>query len=111
MTAVFCFRLLASTSSDLCIYWIVKESLLFKHRLDNISPRQLHKLLKQIIWKLQVFKDKKNAIDTTLIELCKFYSQPLVFKHLISNCHDCNDFRYEGMSIECHSYTRCFQII
>ncbi|XP_071564566.1 uncharacterized protein [Temnothorax nylanderi] len=91
----FVLRLLASTSSDLCTYWIAKESLLFKHRLDNISPRQLHKLLKQIIWKLQVFKDKKNAIDTTLIELCKFYSQPLVFKHLVSNCHDCNDFQYK----------------
>lgn len=96
----FCFRLLASTSSDLCIYWIAKESLLFKHRLDNISSRQLLKLLKQIIWKLQVFKDKKNVIDTTLIELCKFYSQPVVFKHLMSNCHNCNDFRYEGMNTD-----------
>ncbi|XP_011688889.1 PREDICTED: probable DNA primase large subunit [Wasmannia auropunctata] len=91
----FVLRLLASTSSDLCTYWITKESLLFKHRLDNISPRQLHKLLKQMTWKLQIFKDKKTAIDTTLIELCKFYLQPLVFKHLITNCHDCNNFRYE----------------
>lgn len=98
MIIVFYFRLLASTSSDLCVYWIAKESLLFKHRLDNISPRRLHKLLKQIIWKLQVFKDKKNAIDTTLIELCKFYLQPLVFKHLASNCHNCNEFQYKVAS-------------
>ncbi|XP_012056268.1 PREDICTED: probable DNA primase large subunit [Atta cephalotes] len=91
----FVLRLLASASSDLCIYWIGKESLLFKHRLDSLSPRRLHKLLKQITWKLQIFKDKKSTIDTTLIELCKFYLQPLVFKHLTSNCHDCDNFRYE----------------
>ncbi|KAL0101429.1 hypothetical protein PUN28_018928 [Cardiocondyla obscurior] len=91
----FVLRLLASISSDLCIYWISKESLLFKHRLDNISPRQLHKLLKQIMWKLQLFKDKKNVIDKTLIELCKFYSQLLVFKHLRSNCENCNEFQYK----------------
>lgn len=92
----FCFRLLASTSSDLCLYWITKESLLLRHRLDNILPKQLHRLLKQIIWKMQIFKNEKTATEITLIELCKFYSQPLIFKHLISNCHDCTDFQYEG---------------
>ncbi|KAL6261705.1 hypothetical protein P5V15_006794 [Pogonomyrmex californicus] len=91
----FVLRLLACISSDLCTYWVAKESLLFKQRLDHMSPRQLHKLLKQITWKLQIFKDRKSAIDTTLIELCKFYSQPLIFKHLVSNCHNCNNFRYE----------------
>ncbi|XP_012216390.1 uncharacterized protein [Linepithema humile] len=94
-TGHFMLRLLASTSSDLCTYWITKESLLFGHRLNNISPRQLHRLFKQIIWKMQIFKDKKNATDMTLIELCKFYSQPLVLKHLVSNCHNCNKFQYK----------------
>lgn len=92
----FCFRLLACASSDLHLYWITKESLLFRHRLDNILPRQLHRLLKQIIWKMQIFKNEKTATEITLIELCKFYLQPLIFKHLVSNCHDCTDFQYES---------------
>lgn len=45
---------------------------------------------------MQIFKDKKNTIHMTLIELCKFYSQSLVFKHLVSNCHNCNKFQYKG---------------
>ncbi|XP_072765317.1 uncharacterized protein [Anoplolepis gracilipes] len=91
----FVLRLLACASPDLHLYWITKESLLFTHRLDNILPRQLHRLLKQIIWKMQIFKSEKNSTEITLIELCKFYLQPLIFKHLVSNCHDCTEFQYE----------------
>ncbi|XP_014485507.1 PREDICTED: probable DNA primase large subunit [Dinoponera quadriceps] len=91
----FVLRLLACVSSDLWIYWISKESLLFRHRLDNTSPRQLYKLFKQIIWRVQLYKGHGNATETTLIEFCKFYSQPLTFKHLVSNCQNCNEFVYK----------------
>lgn len=69
----FCFRLLACMSSDLYIYWVIKESLLFRYRLDNTPPKQLHRLLKQIIWRVQLYKGQGNITEATLIELCKFY--------------------------------------
>lgn len=97
MFLILCSRLLACVSSDLYTYWISKESLLFKHRLDHILPKHLHKLLRQIIWNLQLFKHEKNTTEITLIELCKFYSNPLIFKHLVSNCHNCNNFQYKGI--------------
>ncbi|KAK1121275.1 hypothetical protein K0M31_010582 [Melipona bicolor] len=91
----FILRLLASISQELFNYWIVRETLLFQTRLNYILPRQLYRLFKSILHQSEEFKDKKGLINKTLIDICSFFSKPLVFKHIVSKNHtkNCNFLR------------------
>ncbi|XP_076650045.1 DNA primase large subunit [Halictus rubicundus] len=97
----FSLRLLASVSQDLWNYWIIREALLFRNRLNYILPKQLHRLLRSIIRQVRLLTNKERVINNTLIDICIFFSGQLVFKHLVAKDHkqDCSLFqtkvRYE----------------
>ncbi|XP_012238237.1 probable DNA primase large subunit isoform X1 [Bombus impatiens] len=88
----FILRLLTSVSQEICNYWVIRETLLFQTRLNYILPRQLYRLFKSILYQLGELKDKKGLINRTLIDICNFFSKPLVFKHIVSKNHteDCD---------------------
>ena len=91
----FTWRLLASASQDLWNYWIARETLLLRSRLDHILPRQLHRLCRSIIWQLRSLASNEKLINRTLIDISTFFLNPTVFKHLTSRKHtgDCRLFR------------------
>ncbi|KAF7390032.1 hypothetical protein HZH68_011889 [Vespula germanica] len=93
----FILRLIASTSTDLWMYWVPRETLLLKHRLDNIIPRQLNSLLQSIIRQLDTINHKENKISLNIRRICVFYLQSTVFKHIMSKNHtdDCCIFQYK----------------
>ena len=75
--------------------------MLFQTRLNYILPRQLYRLFKSILHQSEEFKDKKGLINKTLIDICKFFSKPLVFKHIVSKNHrkNCNFHKTKGIYI------------
>lgn len=91
--------MLASTSQDLYDYWIARETLFFKTRLNHILPRQLYGLLRSILRQLRLFPDKEKLINRTLIDLCTLFLKPSVFKHLVSksNTENCRLVEAKGM--------------
>ncbi|KAK2586875.1 hypothetical protein KPH14_009812 [Odynerus spinipes] len=93
----FILRLITLTSIDLWIYWVSRETLLLKHRLDNIVPRQLNSLLRSIIRQLDMVEHKENNIILNIRRICVFYLQPMIFKHIMSNDHakNCCIFHYQ----------------
>lgn len=96
----FTLRLLTSTSVDLYTYWLLREILLFKHRLNNIIPRQLNSYLRSIIRQLDTIEHKGNDICLNIRRICIFYLQPTIFKHIMSNDHaiDCCIFQYQDLN-------------
>ncbi|XP_015175062.1 PREDICTED: DNA primase large subunit-like [Polistes dominula] len=93
----FILRLIASTSADLWMYWLPRETLLLKHRLDNITPRQLNNLFRSIIRQLDTIESIENEISLNIRRLCLFYLKSTVFKHIMSKNHanDCCVFQFK----------------
>lgn len=78
----FTLRLLAATSREFCHYWLTRETLLFKHRLNQISPRQFCRLFKSIARQVKKREKQNSMIDSTLTDVCAHYSQTDV-KHFM----------------------------
>lgn len=102
-----CCRLLASASQDLWNYWIARETLLFRNRLNHILPRQLHRLCRSIIRQLRPLASNEKLINRTLTDICTFFLNPTVFKHLTSKKHteDCRLFQAKGKSVTDELYS------
>lgn len=93
-------------SQEICNYWVIRETLLFQTRLNYILPRQLYRLFKSILYQLGELKDKKGLINRTLIDICSFFSKPLVFKHIVAKDHteDCDFLKTKGIYTHTHIY-------
>ncbi|XP_012287391.1 probable DNA primase large subunit [Orussus abietinus] len=83
----FTLRLLVVNSIDLWSYWIGRETLLFKHRLQCISPRHLHRLLSNILKHVNERERKTNLVDISLSQVSTFFLQREIFKHIVANDH------------------------
>ena len=97
-------------SQEICNYWVIRETLLFQTRLNYILPRQLYRLFKSILYQLGELKDKKGLINRTLIDICSFFSKPLVFKHIVSKNHtgDCDFHKTKGIHTHTHTHTHIY---
>ncbi|XP_017890625.1 probable DNA primase large subunit [Ceratina calcarata] len=93
----FVLRLITSMSQDLSNNWIIRETLLFLTRLNCITPRLLHRLLRSIKRQLRSLKNQERLINKALIDVCNFLLRPHIFKHFLSGDHpkDCNHFKTE----------------
>ncbi|XP_015595665.1 probable DNA primase large subunit isoform X2 [Cephus cinctus] len=90
----FILRLLSTTSIDLYSYWITRETLLFMHRLNHITVKQLYRLMKKIAAEM-LEKEEKSILENSLLEISKFLVQPQVLNHILSSEHtsDCEAYR------------------
>lgn len=97
------FRLLTASSSDFFGYWLAREKLLFKNRLNQISPRQFCRLLKSIIRQLKRRDKKQNSVDvdSALLNVSLHYLQTDVFNHITDRNHsfECRSHRLKGLLI------------
>ncbi|XP_014611225.1 PREDICTED: DNA primase large subunit-like [Polistes canadensis] len=93
----FILRLIASTSIDLWMYWLPRERLLLKHRLDNITRRQLNSLFQSIIRQLDTVDRIESDICLNIREVCLFCLQSTVFEHIMLKNHanDCCVFQFK----------------
>lgn len=88
----------SSTSTDLFSYWIQREKLFFKYRLDYILPRQLHRLFRNIIKHVTEDYEQDSEIDQVVIKFCTLFLKSNVFHHIVDPKHpdDCFQYQLEG---------------